>query len=164
GDRAVEVEIAGEVRGGRRRKGRIDVNTVAGRIVMLLRDVHLRTCSRHHNAQAGKGNWENGNKTPHTSATGLLPDSFYKSSPVLCQGLTPARPWQKICQFLESAGDSSRQSKGVRPSVAGIGDPGGSSGVVIWETGIKDAGYNDVALLLTALGDPLASDVTALPE
>jgi hypothetical protein len=59
--------------------------------------------------------------------------------------------------------DSSRQSKGVRPSVAGIGDPGGSSGVLIWETGINDARYNNVALLLTALGEALASGVTALP-
>src|SRR5262245_35091768 len=41
GDRAIEVEIAPQVRGGRRRKCRINVNAVAGRIVMLLRDVHL---------------------------------------------------------------------------------------------------------------------------
>ena len=42
GDRAIEVEIARQIRGGRRRKCRIDVNAVAGRIVVLLRDVDLR--------------------------------------------------------------------------------------------------------------------------
>jgi hypothetical protein len=49
--------------------------------------------------------------------------------------------------------DISRESKGVRRSVAGIGDPGGGLGLVIWETGINDAGYNNVALPITDSGE-----------
>ncbi len=45
------------------------------------------------------------------------------------------------------------------PSVAGIGDPG--RGVVIWETGINDSGYNYVASLLT---DSAGALVSGAPE
>ncbi len=68
GDRAIEVEIACQVGRGRRRKRRIDVNAVAGRIVVLLGDVDLRARTRSDTAQANNENCDNGKQTPHKPA------------------------------------------------------------------------------------------------
>ena len=61
---------------------------------MLLRDVDLGHCRRHHNAQAGNKKCDNESEAPHDAAIGTLP-SFYHSTPIRCQGFTPQTEAQK---------------------------------------------------------------------
>src|SRR4029077_14812356 len=87
-DRAIEAKVARQVRRGGRRKGRIDVNAVAGRIVVFLGDVDLRTRTRNETAQREHENCDNENQTRHTPAKRPLPPCFYNSTPTVCQGFT----------------------------------------------------------------------------
>src|SRR4026208_1310212 len=48
GNRAIKVEVARQTSGSGRRKGRIDVPPITGKIVVLLDHVHLRVESRNH--------------------------------------------------------------------------------------------------------------------
>ena len=48
GNRAIKVEVARQASGSGRRKGRVDVQPVAGKIVVLLDHVDLRVDSRNH--------------------------------------------------------------------------------------------------------------------
>src|SRR5882724_7500080 len=46
GNRAVEVKVTSQASSSRRRKSCVDVDAVAGKIVVLLSDVHLRVCRK----------------------------------------------------------------------------------------------------------------------
>src|SRR5438067_12548004 len=65
---AVKVQVTQEVSGGRGRKGRVDVNAVAGRIVVLLRDVDLRAYRKSRPTQACGDKYENANRRFHAPA------------------------------------------------------------------------------------------------
>src|SRR5947207_5081910 len=62
---AIKVQITQEVSGGRGREGRIDVNAVPGRIVVLLRDVDLRAYRKSCPPQACSDKYENANRRFH---------------------------------------------------------------------------------------------------
>src|SRR5437588_2826071 len=67
-DCAVKVQVTHEVSGGRGREGRIDVNAVPGRIVVLLRDVDLRAYRKSRPTQACGDKYENTNRRFHKPA------------------------------------------------------------------------------------------------
>ena len=66
GNGAIEVEVASKVRNRGRRKCRVDVNAVARWIIVLLRDVNLRACTRNETAQRENQTCDNENETRHT--------------------------------------------------------------------------------------------------
>ncbi len=93
-DRAIEVEITREIRGRGGRKCRVNVNAVAGRIVMLLRDIDLRAGTRN-DSQRENQTCDNENETRHMPEKDAPPRFLYNSMPFVCQGSTAAQPWSK---------------------------------------------------------------------
>ena len=87
-DRAIKVQVAHQVGGGRRREGRIDVNAIARRIVVLLRDVDLRI-----GRQSGSAANSNEKRKFHSSEIDD-PRPLLQSAPTVCQGFTAAQ-WSR---------------------------------------------------------------------
>src|SRR4029077_18149612 len=83
---AVKVQVTQEVSGGRGRKGRIDVNAVAGRIVVLLRDVDLRAYRKSRPTQACGDKYENANRRFHRP-TKMNLGQFYHNALRSCQAV-----------------------------------------------------------------------------
>ena len=77
-NRAVEVQIPPQIRGGRSRKSRIDVKPVARYMVVLLRDVHLRL--RWNDNRPSGDHPENGKEKFH-------PLRRHRSGPMLSRGV-----------------------------------------------------------------------------
>src|SRR5262245_37639057 len=94
-NRAIEVQVTRQAGTGRRRKGGIDIKTVAGRIVVFLRNVDLRGCRRNETAQREHENCDNENETRHTPAKRPLRPAFYNRRPTVCQGFMAAQSWRK---------------------------------------------------------------------
>ena len=86
-DCPVEVKIADQIGRVNRRKRRIDIEAIARKIIVFLRDVDLRIRTRNETAQSANENCDNQNETRHTPET-ARPPSFYNSTPTVCQGFT----------------------------------------------------------------------------
>src|SRR5207248_11715281 len=93
-DGPVEVEIADQIGRVNQRKRRIDIEAIARKIIVFLRDVDLQIRTRNETAQSENENCDNQDETRHTPET-ALPPSFYNSTPTVCQGLCGTTAAQK---------------------------------------------------------------------
>ena len=70
-DCPVEVKIADQIGRVNRRKRRIDIEAIARKIIVFLRDVDLRIRTRNETAQSENENCDNQSETRHTPETAL---------------------------------------------------------------------------------------------